>query len=115
MRDFEACAANFADPAATMFMGGVIDRRAAWRIFAAQTGSWFLNGGGWRAIQQREGGSVVGTVGAFLRETTETSTWRAQYLSARWARLDTFTHGNRSALRNPAPWPPDQVQRCSEQ
>ncbi len=72
MSDFEAYAVNFADPVATKFMAGPCDRRAAWRGFAAQTGSWFLNGGGWWAVEQREGGAVVGTVGAFFRETDQT-------------------------------------------
>lgn len=72
MRDFDAYAANLADPAATKFTSGPHDRRAAWRIFAAQTGSWLLNGGGWWAVEQREGGAVVGTVGAFFRETDDT-------------------------------------------
>lgn len=71
MRDFDAYAANLADPVATKFMTGPHDRRAAWRSFAAQTGSWLLNGGGWWAVEQREGGVVVGTVGAFFRETAE--------------------------------------------
>lgn len=71
MLDFEAYAANQADPQAATFFGGVADRRAAWRSFAAQTGSWLLNGGGWWAIEERETGLVVGTVGAFRRETAE--------------------------------------------
>lgn len=69
MTDFDAYAANLADPAATKLMGGLRDRRAAWRAFAAQTGAWFLNGGGWWAVEPREGGAIVGTVGAFFRET----------------------------------------------
>lgn len=71
MRDFEAYAGNLADASATTFMGGPRDRRAAWRAFTAQTGSWFLNGGGWWAVEQREGGAFIGTVGAFFRETGE--------------------------------------------
>ncbi|MEP7127109.1 MAG: GNAT family N-acetyltransferase, partial [Byssovorax sp.] len=72
MRDFESYAANLADPAAMTFFGGLADRRAAWRIFAAQTGTWLLNGGGWWAVEIRESGEVAGTVGAFRRETAET-------------------------------------------
>ncbi len=72
MRDFEAYAANLTDPVATKFMAGTCDRRAAWRSFASQTGSWFLNGAGWWAVEEREGGAVVGTVGAFFRETDAT-------------------------------------------
>jgi RimJ/RimL family protein N-acetyltransferase len=69
MRDFDAYAANLANPAATKFMAGPQDRRSAWRSFSAQVGSWFLNGGGWWAAEQRESGAVVGSVGAFFRET----------------------------------------------
>ncbi len=72
MRDFDAYAANLTDPVAMKFMAGLSDRRAAWRSFASQTGSWLLNGGGWWAVEQREGGAVVGTVGAFFRETDAT-------------------------------------------
>jgi hypothetical protein len=72
MRDFDAYATNLTDPVATKFTSGLQDRRAAWRSFAAQTGSWLLNGGGWWAVEQREGGAVVGTVGAFFRETDAT-------------------------------------------
>ena len=72
MRDFEAYAANLADPAAMKFTLGVLDRRAAWRSFAGQTGSWLLNGGGWWAVEQQESGVAVGTVGAFFRETDAT-------------------------------------------
>ena len=72
MPDFEAYAANLADPTQTRFLAGPSDRRAAWRTFAAQTGTWFLNGGGWWAVEKRDDGAVVGTVGAFFRETAET-------------------------------------------
>lgn len=67
--DFPAYAENSADPAATEFLSGAIDRRAAWRIFASGAGAWVIHGAGWWALEVRETGEVVGNVGAFLRET----------------------------------------------
>jgi len=68
MADFDAYAENMAEPEATKFLSGTVDRRAAWRMFSAATGSWVLNGAGWWALEVRETGEVVGEVGAFLRE-----------------------------------------------
>jgi RimJ/RimL family protein N-acetyltransferase len=69
MADFDAYAENLADPEATKFLSGVSDRRTAWRLFSSGAGSWVLNGKGWWALELRETGEVVGTVGAFVRET----------------------------------------------
>ena len=67
--DFDAFAAFLADPVAMEFLDGVEDRRNAWRIFAASTGLWMLQGAGWWAVELRESGTFVGTVGAFFRES----------------------------------------------
>ncbi len=67
--DFDAYAQNMADPESTKFLSGTVDRRTAWRLFSAATGSWVLNGAGWWALEVRETGKVVGEVGAFVRET----------------------------------------------
>lgn len=67
--DFDGFARNLADPEATKFMSGATDRRMAWRIFSAGTGSWVLQGKGWWALELRDTGEVVGGVGAFVRET----------------------------------------------
>lgn len=66
--DFEAFATNLADPVVTEHLDGVVSRRNAWRILAAGTGSWVLNGSGWWAVTLRDTGELVGTVGAFFRE-----------------------------------------------
>lgn len=66
--DFESFAEAFADPIAAQFVGGVADRRAAWRMMATGVGLWALTGGGWWAIEMRDTGAIVGTVGAFFRE-----------------------------------------------
>jgi RimJ/RimL family protein N-acetyltransferase len=67
MTDFDAFAANLADPRATVFIDSA-DRKNAWRIFACQTGLWLLQGAGWWAVELRETGEHVGNVGAFFRE-----------------------------------------------
>jgi len=67
--DFDGYAQNMADPESTKFLSGVVDRRTAWRLFSAATGSWVLSGAGWWALEVRETGQVVGEVCAFVRET----------------------------------------------
>jgi RimJ/RimL family protein N-acetyltransferase len=67
--DFDAFAAFLADPVAMEFLHGVEDRRNAWRIFAAGTGAWMLQGAGWWSVELRDSGTLVGTVGAFFRES----------------------------------------------
>jgi RimJ/RimL family protein N-acetyltransferase len=65
MSDFDVFAANRADPLASE---QIADRRDAWRIFAAGAGAWMLRGAGAWAIELRETGQFVGTVGAFFRD-----------------------------------------------
>jgi RimJ/RimL family protein N-acetyltransferase len=67
--DLDAFAANLGDPAATEHMGGVVDRRMAWRMLTSSVGLWLLTGGGWWAVEDRATETFVGTVGAFFRET----------------------------------------------
>jgi RimJ/RimL family protein N-acetyltransferase len=66
--DFDAFAAYCADPKA-MVHWGVLDRRSARRVFAANMGEWVLQGAGWWAVELRASGSMVGSVGPFFRET----------------------------------------------
>jgi RimJ/RimL family protein N-acetyltransferase len=65
--DFDAFAAHLADPVSAAHLG-VADRPAAWRIFCSQAGLWLLDGAGWWAVEEKETGQVVGTIGAFFRE-----------------------------------------------
>jgi RimJ/RimL family protein N-acetyltransferase len=67
--DFAAYADHLADPIASEHLDGAVDRRAAWRAFAAQMGCWMLQGAGWWAVELKEAGQVVGVVGAFFRES----------------------------------------------
>lgn len=66
--DFEAFGSYYSDDVAMAFLGGVVDRRTAWRLFSAGAGGWVLNGAGWWAIELRSTGELVGQVGAFFRE-----------------------------------------------
>jgi RimJ/RimL family protein N-acetyltransferase len=66
MQDFDPFAAHLADPEVTVL--GSCDRHTAWRIFGCQVGLWLLQGAGWWAVELRETGQLVGTVGAFFRE-----------------------------------------------
>lgn len=68
--DFDAYAEHMTDPVAMAHPFGVVDRRTAWRQFAASTGAWLLNGAGWWAIELRATGEFAGCVGAFFRETS---------------------------------------------
>jgi len=65
--DFEGFAEHTAD-AESMVHLSVKDRQTAWRIFGSHAGLWLLHGAGWWAVELRETGQVVGTVGAFFRE-----------------------------------------------
>lgn len=67
--DFDAYAEHLADPPARPPGLAPVDRRMAWRMFTACLGSWALDGAGWWALELRATGLVVGTVGAFFRET----------------------------------------------
>lgn len=66
--DFDAFAANMADPIAMEHLNGVLDRRGAYRVFAGAMGYWMLEGAGWWAIELEAERAIVGTVGAFYRE-----------------------------------------------
>jgi RimJ/RimL family protein N-acetyltransferase len=68
MADFDAFAANLADQDAMAFLG-VSDRRTAWHMFGSAMGEWMLQGAGRWAVELRDSGTLVGTVGAFFRET----------------------------------------------
>ena len=67
MADFDAYAESVADAEASRFTG-VLDRKHAFRVFAAQTGTWLLADAGWWAMELRETGELAGRVGAFYRD-----------------------------------------------
>lgn len=65
--DFGAFAAHLADPAISAHLGPA-DGHAAWRIFCSQAGLWLIHGAGWWAVEEKQTGRLVGSVGAFFRE-----------------------------------------------
>lgn len=65
--DFDAFAAHCADPVSAAHLVPA-DRPAAWRIFCSQAGLWLLDGAGWWAVEEKETGRLVGSIGAFFRE-----------------------------------------------
>ena len=65
--DFDAVAEDHADPVARAHQG-VVDRRAAWRLFKASAGSWVIDGAGWWVVELLATREPVGMVGAFHRE-----------------------------------------------
>jgi RimJ/RimL family protein N-acetyltransferase len=62
LSDFDA----YADHAAEI---GVTDRRRARGMFGSNMGEWLLQGAGWWAVELRDSGTLVGSIGAFFRET----------------------------------------------
>lgn len=65
--DFDLFADHLVDPESSAHLGSA-DRPTAWRIFSSQAGLWLLHGAGWWAIEDKQTGQLVGTVGAFYRE-----------------------------------------------
>jgi RimJ/RimL family protein N-acetyltransferase len=65
--DFDLFAAHLADPVSAAHLVPA-DRHAAWRIFCSQAGLWLIHGAGWWAVEEKETGRLVGSVGAFFRE-----------------------------------------------
>jgi len=66
-QDFDLFAAHMADPVSSAHLV-TSDRHAAWRIFCSQAGVWLIHGAGWWAVEEKESGQLVGSVGAFFRE-----------------------------------------------
>jgi RimJ/RimL family protein N-acetyltransferase len=62
-RDLDEWAAINADPDATQFVGGVLDRPGAWHDIALNLGHWALRGFGNWALELRETNELVGRVG----------------------------------------------------
>ncbi|WP_221892892.1 GNAT family N-acetyltransferase [Parasphingopyxis marina] len=66
--DFDAFCAMLADPGVTRFMGGVLDRVAAWDKFARVPGYWVLLGFGFWMIEEKASGRILGNLGFSLFE-----------------------------------------------
>ena len=65
--DFDLFAEHLANPESSAHVGAA-DRQTAWRIFTSHAGLWLVHGAGWWAIEDKQTGQLVGSVGAFFRE-----------------------------------------------
>lgn len=65
--DFGMFADHLANSESSAHLGSA-DRQTAWRIFASQAGQWLIHGAGWWAVENRQTGQLVGSVGGFFRE-----------------------------------------------
>ena len=65
--DFDLFADHLVNPESSAHLGSA-DRQTAWRIFTSHSGLWLVHGAGWWAIEEKQTGQLVGSVGAFFRE-----------------------------------------------
>jgi len=62
--DFAACAAMWADPAVTRYIGGKpLTEEEAWTKFLRYAGHWSLLGFGYWAVEEKETGRFIGELG----------------------------------------------------
>lgn len=61
--DYPAFAAFYSDPENARFVGGVKTPEEAWRLMATYIGHYELNGYSYLAIDEKESGNLIGTVG----------------------------------------------------
>ncbi len=67
-RDLDDWAALMADPVASRFIGGPLERPVAWRGMAAMAGCWTLRGFGMFSVLERASGRWVGRIGPWRPE-----------------------------------------------
>jgi len=65
--DFDLFAEHLANSESSAHLGSA-DRQTAWRIFNSHSGLWVIDGAGWWAVEDKQTGQLVGSVGAFFRE-----------------------------------------------
>jgi RimJ/RimL family protein N-acetyltransferase len=64
LEDFSACAAMWADPVVTTYLGGKpLSEEDAWTKFLRYTGHWAMLGFGYWAVEERASGRFVGEIG----------------------------------------------------
>jgi RimJ/RimL family protein N-acetyltransferase len=98
--DFEDYAALYADPEVVRFLGGngaVWDRARCWRHLAFVLGHWQLEGAGMWAVELRETGVFVGSIG-FATPEGWPGFELAWVLARRWWGQGYATEGARAAL-----------------
>ncbi|MEO1044407.1 MAG: GNAT family N-acetyltransferase [Pseudomonadota bacterium] len=66
--DFEAFAEFSSDEETTRFIGGVLERGAAWRAWAGMAGAWHLRGFSMFSVLLRDDGQWIGRIGPWEPE-----------------------------------------------
>lgn len=66
--DFETYAEMCADQNIMRFLGGPLDRMAAWRHMAVLVGHWHLRGYGHWAVEEKGSGKFIGRIGFLYPE-----------------------------------------------
>lgn len=66
--DLDGWEAFYQDEEAARFLGGVMPRAAAWRLFAVTAGCWWLQGYGMFSVIERSTGRWIGRLGAHTPE-----------------------------------------------
>ena len=66
--DFEAYAANMADPEAARFIGGRQPRAVAWRGFLSLAGAWMVQGFSMFSVIEKASGRWIGRLGPWYPE-----------------------------------------------
>lgn len=98
--DFEDYAALYGDPEVVRYIGGdgaTWDRSRCWRHLAFVLGHWHLRGAGMWAVEQRETGAFVGSIG-FAAPEGWPGFELAWALARRWWGRGFATEGARAAL-----------------
>jgi RimJ/RimL family protein N-acetyltransferase len=66
--DLDGWAALMSDPESSRFIGGPVERPAAWRGLATMTGSWALHGFGMFSVIEKASGRWIGRLGPWRPE-----------------------------------------------
>jgi len=64
--DFEGYAELFGDEESVRYIGGVLDRGAAWRRFLQMPGAWSIQGFGMFSIVEKSSGAWIGQAGPWF-------------------------------------------------
>jgi RimJ/RimL family protein N-acetyltransferase len=67
-KDLDGWATLVGDPESARFIGGAVDRAAAWRGMAAMAGSWQLKGFGMFSVIEKSTGQWIGRLGPWQPE-----------------------------------------------
>lgn len=68
IEDFDAWARFCGDPETMRYLGGALERPAAWRNMLALAGAWKLQGYGYFSVIEKASGAWIGRVGPWFPE-----------------------------------------------